>query len=310
MRRTGRARWGLVAAVTSSALLAACASSSVAGPSTVPTQQPTSESPSASSSPTLTASPSSAHSASATPRPTKSATHPPPVVPVGGAYVTSVPIPKGCFTVGPAIVGVKVYLVQKALHLVGHGEVYDAATAAAVRAFQGAHALPVTGLVDSRTWTALGTGYPFCIDQYTQQPVVARGASASTRIEAMIAYATHRVGTPYMWGGAGPIGYDCSGMVIQAMYAGGRVVAGLTTDRHIQADFATTNYLYASRLMRVPLSQRRRGDLVFFGSSLTHMAIYLGNGQIVEAVRPVIRIASLYADGLLIQPYVLRPFPS
>lgn len=224
--------------------------------------------------------------------------------------MTYVPLPKGCFTVGPSLVGDKVYLVQKALHLVGHREVYDPATSAAVRAFQSAHALPVSGLVDPVTWTALGTGYPFCIDRYTQQPVVARSASAATRIEAMIAYATHRVGTPYMWGGAGPLGFDCSGMVLQAMYAGGRVVAGLTTDRHIQADFATTKYLYASRLLHVPFAQRRRGDLIFFGSPITHMAIYLGNGQIVEAVRPVIRIASLYADGLSVQPYVLRPFAS
>ncbi len=60
----------------------------------------------------------------------------------------------------------------------------------------------------------------------------------------------------------------------------------------------------------MPLAQRRRGDLVFFGSPISHLAIHLGNGQIVEAMRPVIRIASLYAEGLSIQPYVLRPFPS
>jgi len=207
-------------------------------------------------------------------------------------------------------VGVKVYLVQKALHLLGHGEVYDAATAAAVRSFQSAHALPVTGVVDAATWSALGTGYPFCIDRYTQQPVVAAGASAATRIEAMIAYATHRVGTAYMWGGAGPIGFDCSGLVIQALYAGGRVVPGLNTDLHVQASFRDTTYIYASRLLHVPFAQRRRGDLIFYGSSLSHMAIYLGNGQIVEAVRPVIRVATLFADGLSAQPYVVRPFPS
>jgi cell wall-associated NlpC family hydrolase len=229
---------------------------------------------------------------------------------VGGAYVVRVPIPAGCLTVGPAIVGVKVYLIQKALHLIGHGEQYDSATQSAVRAFQSSHALPVTGLVDATTWSALGTGYPFCVDRYTQQPVVPAGASAVARIEAMIAYATDRVGTAYMWGGAGPIGFDCSGLVIQAMYAGGRIVPGLTTDLHVQASFRDTNYMYASNLLHVPFAQRRRGDLVFYGSTLSHMAIYLGNGQIVEAVRPGIRIASLYADGLSVQPYVLRPFPS
>ena len=125
----------------------------------------------------------------------------------------------------------------------------------------------------------------------------------------MIAYATSRVGVPYFWGGAGPIGFDCSGLALQAMYAGGRVVPGLNTDLHVGADFRTTHYLYVSGLPHVPLSQRRRGDLVFYGSPITHMAIYLGNGQIVEAVRPVIRIGSLYGDGLSAQPYVVRPFP-
>jgi cell wall-associated NlpC family hydrolase len=229
--------------------------------------------------------------------------------PVGGPYVTWVQPAHGCLTVGPSIVGVKVYLVQRALHLVGHGEQYDAATTAAVRAFQTAHLLPVTGLVDEATWSALGTGYPFCVDRYTAEPVVAASATAAARIEAMIAYATSRVGTAYMWGGAGPIGFDCSGLVIQAMYAGGRIVPGLNTDLHVQASFRDTNYMYASQLLHVPLSQRRRGDLVFYGPSMSHMAIYLGNGEIVEAVRPVIRIASLYADGLAAWPYVVRPFP-
>ena len=278
-----------------SLLPAACAGPEPSGPSGSASASPR-------SSPLTTA------TMSAPSAPSTSPTHR--VVPAGGAYVAHVPLPPGCLTVGPAIVGVKVYLVQRALHLVGRRERYDAATQAAVRAFQASHALPVTGLVNAATWLAIGTGYPFCVDRYTQQPVVMPGASAAVRIEAMIAYATHRNGTAYMWGGAGPIGYDCSGLIIQAMYAGGRVVAGLTTDLHVQASFRDTNYIYASKLLHVPFAQRRRGDLVFYGSTLSHMAIYLGNGQIVEAVRPTIRIATLYADGLDAQPYVVRPFPS
>jgi cell wall-associated NlpC family hydrolase len=224
-------------------------------------------------------------------------------------YVTRVPLPHGCLTVSPAIVGIKVYLVQRALHLVGHKERYDSTTVAAVRTFQQAHALPVTGTVDATTWAALGTGYAFCVDRYTQQPLVGATATAQARIEAMIAYASARTGLPYVWGGAGPMGFDCSGLDLQALYAGGVVVPGITTDRHVQADFATTKALYASRLPHVPFSQRRRGDLLFYGSPISHMAIYLGNGRILEAVRPVVRTASLWADGLPAQPYVLRPFP-
>ena len=210
----------------------------------------------------------------------------------------------------PAIVGIKVYLVQKALHLSGHRERYDAATAAAVRAFQASHHLPVTGTVDATTWAALGTGYDFCVDRYTQQPTVSAGATAQQRIEAMIGYASARVGTPYVWGGAGPMGFDCSGLALQALYAGGVAVPGITTDKHVQADFTTTKALYASKLLHVPFAQRRRGDLILYGSPISHLAIYLGGGRILEAVRPAVRTASgVFADGLPAQPYVLRPFP-
>jgi cell wall-associated NlpC family hydrolase len=224
--------------------------------------------------------------------------------------VTRIPVPAGCLLVSPAIVGIKVYLVQKALHLVGHRERYDAATVAAVTAFQQAHHLPATGNVDATTWAALGTGYAFCVDRYTQQPTVSPVASAKERIEAMIAYATARIGTPYVWGGAGPMGFDCSGLALQAMYAGGLAVPGISTDKHVQADFTTTKALYASRLMHVPFAQRRRGDLVLYGNPISHLAIYLGNGRILEAVRPAVRTASpVLVDGLPAQPYVLRPFP-
>ena len=105
------------------------------------------------------------------------------------------------------------------------------------------------------------------------------------------------------------MGFDCSGLALQAMYAGGVAVPGITTDKHVQATFTTTKALYASALTHVPLSQRRRGDLILYGSPISHLAIYLGNGRILEAVRPAVRTASTFADGLVAQPYVLRPFP-
>lgn len=226
-----------------------------------------------------------------------------------GGYVTRVPQPPLCLPASPQIVGIKVYLVQRALGLVGHRERYDAATQAAVRAFQAQHGLTVDGIVGPRTWAALGIPEPFCIDRYTAQPTVGADASPRQRIEAMIGYARAQLGTPYIWGGAGPMGFDCSGLAIQAMYAGGRRVPGLNTNMHVGATFRSTHFIYASPLTHVPLAARRRGDLIFYGFPITHMAIYLGGGRILEDVRPVARVASLYADGLPAQPLVVRPFP-
>ncbi len=225
-----------------------------------------------------------------------------------GGYVTRVPLPPRCLPASPKIVGVKVYLVQHALGLRGHRERYDATTQTAVRRFQAQHGLRVDGVVGRRTWDALPIKQPYCVDRYTAQPTVGAGATPRQRIEAMIRYARARLGTRYIWGGAGPMGFDCSGLAIQAMYAGGRVVPGLDTNMHVGASFRSTHYIYESTLQHVRLSHRRRGDLIFYGRPITHMAIYLGNGRIIEDVRPAAREASIWADGLRAQPLVVRPF--
>ncbi|MGZ4603926.1 MAG: C40 family peptidase [Kineosporiaceae bacterium] len=219
------------------------------------------------------------------------------------------PLPRGCLVVGRDLAGVKVYLVQEALGLAGRREVYDATAAEAVVSFQRTHHLAATGRVDATTWTALDIGYPFCVDRFTSQPGVAPSASPSAHASAALAFARAQVGTRYIWGGAGPIGYDCSGLALQALYTGGRVVPGVTTDLHVRNGFNTAAAIYRSgAFAHVPLSLRRAGDLVFWGSDVHHMALYLGHDEIVEAVRPVVRIASLWAHGAPL-PTVARPFP-
>ncbi len=98
-------------------------------------------------------------------------------------------------------------------------------------------------------------------------------------------------------------------LALQAMYSAGRTFPGITTDLHVQASFATAAVMYHSTAMlHVPLAQRRPGDLVFWYSDLSHMAVYLGNDRIVEAVRPLVRTASLWVHGTPL-PTVVRPFP-
>jgi cell wall-associated NlpC family hydrolase len=242
--------------------------------------------------------------------PTASAPSLPSSAALARPYVASVPIPKGCLEVEPSIVGIKVYLVQKALGLVGHREIYDRATVAAVTSFQRRHHLAQTGRVNETTWNALKTGYPFCVDRFTRQPTVAPAAKDSAHAAAAIAFARAQIRRPYIWGGAGPMGYDCSGLSLQAMYAGGRVVPGVTTDKHVHATYRTAAAIYASpALVHVPLSKRRAGDLVFWGNDFHHMAIYLGGDTIVEAVRPSVRTASLWSHGTP-RATVVRPFVS
>lgn len=87
------------------------------------------------------------------------------------------------------------------------------------------------------------------------------------KIAGAITYCMAQVGKPYKWGGTGPNGYDCSGLI----YKGYQSV-GVTIPR------ATGGQQYAGNKVAGPLMP---GDLVFPESS--HVVLYIGNGKCVEA---------------------------
>ncbi|MEU5261014.1 NlpC/P60 family protein [Amycolatopsis sp. NPDC021455] len=138
---------------------------------------------------------------------------------------------------------------------------------------------------------------------------------AGSSIEAVIARALSRLGMPYAWGGgnaSGPtrgirdggvadsygdynkIGFDCSGLMIYAF-------AGVRSLPHY------SGYQYSAG-RQVPLSQMRRGDLLFWGGpgGIHHVALYLGGGQMVEAPQSGlrVRIAPVRYGGIM--PYATR----
>jgi cell wall-associated NlpC family hydrolase len=221
-----------------------------------------------------------------------------------------VPVAPGCIVLGRAWSGVKVALVQRRLGTTSDLDRYGRTTMSAVESFQSAHGLRSTGKVNRSTWRALAIGRPFCIDRFTVQPTVTGTTPPRKRVEAMIGWASDQVGRRYIWGGAGPWGYDCSGLALQAMHAGGRVLPTVTTYLHQRRDFGTASAIFDSGLRRVPLADRRRGDLVFYGpkGSISHMAIYLGRDRVIEAVRPTVRRSSMWGHSVPIKPRVVRPF--
>jgi hypothetical protein len=223
---------------------------------------------------------------------------------------TKVPTAKGCIVLNRAWAGVKVALVQRRLHTTDELDRYGSDTYHAVQRFQRRKDLRVTGRVNRSTWSALDLGRRFCMDRFTVQPHLRRPISSTQRTDAMIRWARDQVGRPYIWGGAGPVGYDCSGLALQAMHAGGRVLPTVTTYLHQRRDFPTASRIFDSGLAKHPFSERKRGDLIFFGSSgsITHMAIYLGHGRVLEAVRPQVRVASVWGRSTPIKQKVIRPF--
>ena len=124
----------------------------------------------------------------------------------------SVPVAKGCIVLGRAWAGVKVAMVQQRLGTTHELDRYGSDTYRAVAAFQKRRDLRSTGKVNRPTWNALGFQRPFCMDRFTVQPTVTKPTSTAKRIDAMISWARQQVGRRYIWGGAGPLGYDCSGL--------------------------------------------------------------------------------------------------
>ncbi|MDR6414350.1 C40 family peptidase [Pseudarthrobacter sulfonivorans] len=119
--------------------------------------------------------------------------------------------------------------------------------------------------------------------------------------EAAISVALSKVGSPYFYqyGGTGPTGFDCSGLVQTAFAAAGKYLP------------RTAAQQYAAAPVQVPISQARRGDLLVWGSApgFYHVAIYLGNGQVVQALNPdeglgVTQLSRM--AGMQLYPYAAR----
>lgn len=107
-----------------------------------------------------------------------------------------------------------------------------------------------------------------------QAPEPAPPPAPSARQSARVAVDTAlaQVGKPYVWGGNGPNGFDCSGLTSFAWRA-----AGVTIPRTSRAQNAG--------LRSVTRAQLQPGDLVFYNAPISHVAMYVGNDTIVEASR-------------------------
>ncbi|MGW2179932.1 NlpC/P60 family protein [Streptomyces sp. NPDC001732] len=115
-----------------------------------------------------------------------------------------------------------------------------------------------------------------------QGALAASGALSSTRPpsgagSAAVAYAIGQIGKPYVWGAEGPDSFDCSGLTSQAWAKAGRVIPRTSQEQWRQ-------------LRKVPLNALRPGDLVIYFPKATHVALYIGNGLVVQAPRPGSRV--------------------
>ncbi|MDH6623639.1 cell wall-associated NlpC family hydrolase [Streptomyces sp. LBL] len=104
----------------------------------------------------------------------------------------------------------------------------------------------------------------------------------NSRAAAAVSFAYAKLGSPYVWGATGPDAFDCSGLVLSAYRA-----AGVSLPR--------TTYAQIGAGRRVSRSELLPGDLVFFYSGISHVGLYVGNGQMIHAPNPSapVRLASI-----------------
>lgn len=126
-------------------------------------------------------------------------------------------------------------------------------------------------------------------------------------IEYVIRRGGSQLGVPYSWGGGKPtgpstgvddganiVGFDCSGLT-QFSFAG----VGVLIPKYSGDQYNTGR--------KVPLAQAKRGDLLFWGPGGTqHVALYLGNGQMLEASGSGTRVKVSPVRTAGLQPYAAR----
>jgi cell wall-associated NlpC family hydrolase len=132
----------------------------------------------------------------------------------------------------------------------------------------------------------------------------AGGAMTAAQLTAALRAAESRRGLPYVWGAAGPSSFDCSGLVEWSF-----AQAGISMPR-VAADQARVG-------PSVPATQLQPGDLLFYHTDptdpgyISHVAIYLGNGWMIQAPQPgkdveiiPARFGSQFAGAVRVYPRI------
>ena len=107
---------------------------------------------------------------------------------------------------------------------------------------------------------------------------------ASGRAAVAVRTAYEQLGDPYVWGAAGPGAFDCSGLTMFAWRA-----AGVALPHSSSAQYSATR--------RIAVSDLEPGDLVFYYSPISHVAMYVGGGKVIDAPYPgrSVQIVPLYS---------------
>lgn len=202
----------------------------------------------------------------------------------GTTTPTPTPTPTTCssYVLRYGSFGDMVKVAQQRLGLTADGD-FGPGMLTAVKKYQGARGMQVDGIVGPLTWKSLG-GYPCDTANPTPAPsgpgAPPPGPVAGQRYtgQDVLDIAKKYLGIWYVYGGSTPSGFDCSGLT---QYVHRQVGVNLPRTSRQQSEFREG----------VDLNDLRVGDLVFFYAPVRHVAIYAGNGMILDASKPGTQIS-------------------
>jgi cell wall-associated NlpC family hydrolase len=128
-------------------------------------------------------------------------------------------------------------------------------------------------------------------DQRSSLEAAKSANGVSGRAGTALKYALKQIGDRYVFGAAGIVTWDCSGLTMRAYQS-----AGVSLPHSSAAQ---------SRMgKKVPLNQLKPGDLLFYGRPVSHVGIYLGGGKMVHAPRSGSRVKVTTSGSLGSKPLV------
>ena len=199
----------------------------------------------------------------------------------------------GGYNLNIGYMGLKVKKVNNYFHIGNkHWPRYTSQTKSKVKAFQKKKGLNATGIVNKATWMKMGFSESswYNLSAYVSPIKVNPSSTKKQHIEAMISTAKKYLGSNYVVGASGTPGQgvDCSGLVMQALYAAGVDPSPVSPVRHSKAgyEYESRNLWKNKKLKTVSYTKKQRGDLIFYkgrSGMINHVAIYLGNGKVIES---------------------------
>jgi len=173
--------------------------------------------------------------------------------------------------------GAAVKRLQKALRASGRSVhptgYFGSVTKRAVQSVQRAKGWRATGTANRQVWLTLQSGSGARAKVRPAAAGASGWISSGSRGERVLAFAERQIGDRYVWGASGPSAWDCSGLT-----RGAYLSVGVNLPHNARQQF--------NRGQHVSRGDLQPGDLVFFYGGIRHVAIYAGNGLIVQAANP------------------------